>query len=122
MRRSWFITPNQKKRICHIQNDPNALYLKLFHQYLRKKNIVLEAELEVWSIEAIKRSVMSNLGVAILPRFTVENELSLGLLREVSTGMAESRITALFAYSRGKWRSSAMELFLRLLPEFYEKW
>lgn len=117
-----FITPNQKKRICHIQNDPNALYLKLFHQYLRKKNIVLEAELEVWSIEAIKLSVMSNLGVAILPRFTVENELSLGLLREVSTGMAESRITALFAYSRGKWRSSAMELFLRLLPEFYEKW
>lgn len=37
-----FISPDQKKPVCHIQNDPNALYLKIFNQYLRKKNIILE--------------------------------------------------------------------------------
>ncbi len=114
-----FITPNQRKPICHIQNDPNALSLKILHRYLRQKNIVLETELEVWSIEAIKRSVISNLGVALLPRFAVEEELSRGLLLEIPTEMEPAEMTAICAYSRGRWQSPAIKLFLQLLDEHF---
>lgn len=116
-----FVTPDQKKTICHIQNDRNALYLKIFHRYLRQKNIVLETELEVWSIEAIKRSVMSDLGVAFLPRFTVEEELRQGTLKEVQTTMEHAEMMAVCAYSKNRWQSPAMKLFLQLIDEYFGK-
>ncbi len=110
-----FVSPDQKKSVCHIQNDPDALYLKILHGYLNEKNITLETELELWSIEAIKRSVMSNLGVALLPRFTVEAELGAHLLDEIETEIKNGEITAVYAYHKNKWQSPAMKLFLDLL-------
>lgn len=114
-----FITPNQEKKLCHIQNDQNALSLKIFQQYLRQKAIFLEPELEVWSIEAIKKSVISNLGVAFLPRFTVEDELSSGILQEIPTSIIEPKMTAVYAYSRNKWQSPAMQEFLAILKKHF---
>jgi len=43
---SDFTSPNQRKTLCHIQNDPDALYLKILNQYLKDKNITLETEVE----------------------------------------------------------------------------
>lgn len=110
-----FETPNQRKPICHIQNDPNALYLKIFNRYLKEKNIVLETEMELWSIESIKRSVLSNLGVAFLPRFTVEQELMQGHLYEVQTEIPDGMFTAIYAYNKNRWLSPSMRVFLELL-------
>ena len=87
---------------------------------LKEKNITLETELELWSIEAIKQSVMSNLGIAFLPLFTVESELAQGLLNEVKTDITNDKITALYAYNKSKWQSPAMSLFLQILDEYYE--
>ncbi|UWD47195.1 LysR family transcriptional regulator [Clostridioides difficile] len=115
-----FISSNQKKSVCHIQNDPNALYMKIFNQYLKKKDITLETELELWSIESIKLSVMSNLGVAFLPRFTVETELEQGVLNEINTDIINNEITAVYAYNKNKWQSPAMSLFLQIIDDFYE--
>lgn len=112
-----FITPDQQKPICHIQNDANALYLKLFHQYLKQKNILLHTEMELWSIESVKRSVMSNLGVAYMPRFTVEEELAAGELVELETDIADSNFTAIYVYHQKKWQSPALQLFLELLEK-----
>lgn len=114
-----FISSNQKKSLCNIQNDTNALYLKIFHQYLRKKNIILETELEVWSIEAIKRSVMSDLGIAFLPRFAVEDELAQGLLNEIKIDTDKENLVAICAYNKNKWQSPAMKLFLQILDDYY---
>lgn len=113
-----FTTPGQRKSICHIQNDPNALYLKILESYLKSKNITLDTGLEVWSIEAIKRSVMSNLGVAFLPRFAVESELEQGLLLEIPMDVT-GEITSICAYQKNRWKSPAMELFLQTLDMNY---
>lgn len=114
-----FTTRGQDKPVCVIQNDPDALSLKLFQQYLRDREIRLETDLEVWSIEAVKRSVMSDLGVAFLPRFTVEEELGAGELLELPTGLPNPEMTAICAYQTARWRSPAAELFLRLLLEAF---
>jgi DNA-binding transcriptional LysR family regulator len=45
----------QNKTVCHIQNDPDALYLKIFHQYLKEKDIILETELELWVLKQSNR-------------------------------------------------------------------
>lgn len=114
-----FLTPDQHKRLCHIQNDNNALYLKILDRYLREKRITLEGPLEVWSIESVKRSVMSGLGVAYLPRFTVEEELCAGQLAELMTEVPNGVMTAVCVYDRGKWVSPVMELFLDLLARHF---
>lgn len=114
-----FFTPNQRKRLCHIQNDRDALYLKILERYLREKNITLEGQLEVWSIESIKRSVASGLGVAYLPRFTVEEELRAGQLAELAAEVPNGSMTAVCVYDKGKWVSPVMELFLELLIEHF---
>lgn len=82
------------------------------------KNITLETELELWSIEAIKRSVISNLGVAFLPRFTVEDELEKGILNEIKTDMTNNKMTAIYVYNKNNWISPAMKLFLEILNNF----
>lgn len=114
-----FRTPDQRKNVCHIQNDPNAPYLKMFNRYLENKGIILSTELELWSIESIKQSVMSNLGVALLPEFTVHKELERGDLLELETGMPGNELTAIYAFNRNKWKSPAMELFLEILRKHY---
>lgn len=116
-----FITPQQMKSVCHIQNDPNAPYLKMFNRYLETREITLASDLELWSIESIKQSVMSNLGVALLPKFTVEKDLDCGHLIELETEMPGNELTAIYAFNRNKWRSPAMELFLEILNDHYEK-
>lgn len=114
-----FITPQQMKSVCHIQNDPNAPYLKMFNRYLENREITLASDLELWSIESIKQSVMSNLGVSLLPKFTVQKELDKELLLELATEMPGNELTAIYAFNRNKWRSPAMELFLQILDEHY---
>lgn len=116
-----FITPQQVKSVCHIQNDPNAPYLKMFNRYLENREITLASDLELWSIESIKQSVMSNLGVALLPKFTVQKDLDCGQLIELETEMPGNELTAIYAFNRNKWRSPAMELFLQILDEHYDK-
>lgn len=114
-----FITRGQSKHLCHIQNDRDALYLKIFNTYLKQREITLEKELEVWSIESIKRSVISNLGVAYLPRFCVEEELESGVLLEIPTQIADGQMTAICAYDRSRWYSPALSLFLEILNDHF---
>ncbi|MGN0709718.1 MAG: LysR family transcriptional regulator [Anaerovoracaceae bacterium] len=116
-----FVTENQKKHMCHIQNDPDALSLKIFSEYLSSKDIELEPPVEVWSIEAIKRSAASGLGVAFLPRFTVEEELRAGTLSEIETDLADQSMTAMYAYRNDRWVSSEMKTFIQILTEEFPK-
>lgn len=113
---SDLITPDQRKSICHIENDRNALYLKILERYLKEKNITLETGMELGSIEAIKESVKNNLGIAYLPRFTVEKELELGLLKECHMDM-QGEMTEICAYHKKKLQNPSVSFFLKLIQE-----
>jgi len=71
------------------------------------------------SIETIKRSTASNLGIAFLPTFTVEDALNNGTLIELRTELSSRKITALCAYHKNKWISPAMELYIGLVKECF---
>lgn len=112
-----FATPGQNKAISHIQDDPNALSLKIFRRYLAERAITMEKDIEVWSTEAVKRFVMSGLGVAFMPRFALAREIAEGKLAELKTGMEHPAMTAVCAWQKGRWMSPAAELFIGLLRE-----
>jgi DNA-binding transcriptional LysR family regulator len=109
-----FMKAGQRKDVCLLTDDRESIYQKMFDNYLKDADIILEEAMEVGSIEAIKRSVISNLGVAFLPRFVAESELKQGRLQELKTGLDGKKITAVCVYHKNKWITPAMELFTRL--------
>ncbi len=114
---SDFITPNQNINTSLIVSGPYSIYSHVFDKYISNKNIVLTNKIELGSIEIIKKSVASNLGISYIPRFTVENELSKGTLKELKCDIENDKIFAICAYHKNKWISPAMKLFLDLIKK-----
>lgn len=112
-----FTTAKQRKPVCLITTDKEGIFQETLDNHLKEQDIVLDGIMELGSIEAIKRSVISNLGIAYLPRYVVEEELKNGTLIELKTGISDKKITAICAYHKNKWITPAMELFIGLLKE-----
>lgn len=112
-----FTTPGQYKPVSLVTDEPDSIFRRRLDEYLHQRNITLAATLELWSIETIKRCVMSNLGFTFLPRFTVRKELTAGTLVELPAPVSGVRYPALCARRKKRWVTPAMELFLRLLRE-----
>ncbi|PFO71992.1 LysR family transcriptional regulator [Bacillus cereus] len=112
-----FITKSQRSPVCLITNDRESIYQEMFDNYLKEKDIILGGIMELGSIETIKQSVISNLGVAYLPRFVVKNDLENETLQEIKTELFDKKITAVCVYHKNKWITPAMELFIRLSKE-----
>ncbi|GFZ30223.1 LysR family transcriptional regulator [Clostridium zeae] len=112
-----FCTPNQVIDTSLVINEPNCIYRRIFENYLRDNNITLNNTIELWSIEAIKNCVSSNLGISFLPRFVVEDELKNNKLKEIKANCSDTKITAICSYHKNKWVSPAMALFMQLVRE-----
>lgn len=112
-----FVTAHQRKQLCLISDEKASIAQRTFAKYLCDKDIVFENTIELGSVESIKRSVSSNLGVAFLPKFTVEEELKNGKLKLQKTDIDNEQLTVICAYHKNKWLSPAMELFIRLTSE-----
>lgn len=112
-----FISPHQRKSIGLIYNEPNANYQKKIDAYLDEKDIVLRPPMKLQSIEAVKRSVMNNLGIAYVPSFAVEDELKNGSLLQLKTELDDYIFPAVCVFHKNKWISPQMELAFKILHE-----
>lgn len=116
-----FITHNQRKPVSLVTDEPDSIFRRRLEDYLHIRNITLDDTLELWSIETIKRCVMSNLGFTYLPRFVAQEELADGRLVELFAPISGARFPALCARHKNRWVTPAMELFMRLLRENLQK-
>ena len=73
--------------------------------------------MKLQSIEAVKRSVMNNLGVAYVPEFSVREELKSGALAQLKTELDDQLYPAVYLYHKNKWVTPQMKLALQLLRE-----
>ena len=88
-----------------------------FRISINQKDIVLRPPMKLQSIEAVKRSVMNNLGIAYVPRFSVEDELKNGSLLQLKTELDDYIFPAVCVYHRNKWISPQMEVAFKILSE-----
>ena len=112
-----FVTSGQHKPVSLVTDEPDSIFRRELEEYLRRRSITLDATLELWSIETIKRCVMSNLGFTYLPRFSAETELLEGRLVELDAPISGVDYPTLMARHKNRWVSPAMELFMNLLRE-----
>lgn len=110
-----FITPHQRKRVSLICNEPDGYYQTELNKYLATKDIILDPYMKVQSIEAVKRCVINNLGIAVVPTYAIEDELKNGSLIPIHTELDEKIYNSIYAYHKNKWISPQMELALELL-------
>ncbi len=100
--------------------DKGSSYHALVQSLFRQGGVVPRTAMELDSMEATKKMVEEGLGIAMLPRGSVEGELRLGLLAEVNLRDAESpRRRIALIYRRKRRLSRTMLAFLRLLQETY---
>lgn len=112
-----FTTPGQRKPVSLVTDEPDSIFRRRLEAYLRQREIELDVTLELWSIETIKRCVMSNLGFTYLPRFAAREELADGRLVELDAPISGVPAPTLCARRKNRWVTPAMELFMNLLRE-----
>jgi DNA-binding transcriptional LysR family regulator len=103
-----------------IMFNKGSGYYTLVHSALRAAGVIAEPAMELDNMEATKKMVEQGLGIAILPRVSVEREVERGELREVAVDGIElpQREIALI-YRRGRPLSRAAKAFVSLLEDRY---
>ncbi|MGF6376903.1 DNA-binding transcriptional LysR family regulator [Clostridiales Family XIII bacterium PM5-7] len=112
-----FITPHQKKNLCLIYSDLGSISFKRIRHYLAEKDIVMAGAMELGGTEALKRSVASGLGVALVPEFTVYEEVQRGELQILPLSLEHETITVMVTHHKNKWISPAMQRLIELAQE-----
>jgi len=95
-------------------NVPSPLRQKVIQTFLRHKT-PLQMEVELPSLEAIKRFVERGNGVALVPRLTVENELASGALVGVAVPELHVERKLRLLYRKQAALSHAARAFLQVV-------
>ena len=64
---------------------------------------------------------MNNLGIAVVPTYSIGEELKNGSLMPVKTELDEKTYDSFYIYHKNKWISPQMELALDLLEKYLGK-
>ncbi|MEU3397013.1 LysR family transcriptional regulator [Streptomyces filamentosus] len=94
-----------------VGTEPGCAYRDLFEAELAAGGAATPAFLEFGTIEASKRAVASGLGIALLPRITVQEELASGALVALGWEPPFTLFTQL-AWRRGKRLPAHVRLFV----------
>ena len=102
--------------------DRDSGYFGLIMGLFQGLGVVPRQQMQLDSIEATKKMVEQNLGIALLPELSVEREIRLGTLHKVHIAAAQPirRDIAVF-YRRSKPQSGPMSAFLDLIGEMYHQ-
>ncbi|MBI5522271.1 MAG: LysR family transcriptional regulator [Desulfarculus sp.] len=87
-------------------------YRKLLRQALAQEGVRPGAILELNSTEAIKRCVAAGLGLSVLPRVAVEDELRRGRLAALNLEQGDMEVAVLMVWHKDKWLSPGLRAFM----------
>lgn len=113
---------NQKLSVCLITNEKECSYRTIVEEYLGERRIVPSQTMELWSVEAMKRCVMSGLGIACLPLMTVNDEVKKGKLKIIPCDGGFEQIYSQIAYHKNKWVSPALSAFIDITLKHAKDW
>lgn len=97
-----------------IVTQEGCAYRTFIETQLEENEIKPRSFMKVKNIEAIKQFVISGLGIAILPKIYVENEVSANLLVELPWNGPEFGMYTQVVYHKDKWLTPAILNFLEI--------
>lgn len=98
-----------------IVSEGSCLYRSTFEKVLKEHSISYRIGFELGSLEAIKHCVMNGLGIALLPRIAVEEEIARGSLAMIPFAHPDLRFYLQLLLHPKKWMSQMLLTFIGLL-------
>jgi DNA-binding transcriptional LysR family regulator len=100
--------------------DRGSSYYGLVHGIFRDAGLVPTHALQLDSLEATKKMVEEGLGIAIVPRVSVERELKLGILVEIEiTGAPRVKRQIALIYRKNRKHARTVVAFVETLHNMY---
>ncbi len=103
-----------------IVSERGCSFRNLFQKSLDDAGVTPKSIMETGSIQAIKQLTMSGLGITLLPRIAVEEELNRKQLAELHWDGTPFNLVTQMIYHRDKWISAALRAFIDLTEEILE--
>lgn len=97
--------------------EPDCYYRIIFDAQLAEAGIQPGSVFEFGSVEATKKCVISGLGISILPRIAVEQEILAGQLKDLRWTGPDFNIHTQMIYHKDKWLSPALSSLAYLARE-----
>ncbi len=98
--------------IAHSVVSP---YKEVVLREFERMKVPLHRDVEMPTVESIRKMVQRNQGVSFLPRMCVEEELAQGVLREILVSELQAERKIRLVYPAGRTLSHAARAFLALL-------
>lgn len=114
------VTPEHLKEECLILTPPSCNYRQILNSLLLEAQALPKTSMEFNSIQAIKKFTMSSLGLTLLPKTAVEQELINGQLVELSWFGTDFDFWTQLVYHKDKWLSPVMKSFINLTLKYFE--
>ncbi|HWR45153.1 LysR family transcriptional regulator [Sporomusa sp.] len=99
---------------CLILTLPGCGYRPLILAMLNKQNVKPKSIMELSSVGAIKQCTSCGLGVTILPKISVSDDLASGKLVELNWTGPKFEVKTQLIYHQEKWITPPMKAFLNL--------
>jgi DNA-binding transcriptional LysR family regulator len=99
------LTIHELENHSFILPEAECCYRIELEEFLKRWNIKIDTIMELSSLEAIKQCVKSGLGISLLPRIAVEQEINSGELVILPIEPCKISICAKMIYHKQKWIS-----------------
>jgi DNA-binding transcriptional LysR family regulator len=113
------VTPADLSGADLLLIDARCSYRAMFDRILDKANVSPATTMEFGSIEAVKQCAMAGLGLAVLPSYTVELEVSQGRLCKLPWAGTKLDVVTRVIWHKDRWLSPALNAFLVLTRSQY---
>ena len=97
--------------------ESSAHYRRLFERRLQEQAITPQIALEVDNMEAIKRCVMAGMGLAVIPRYAIEQEVADGRLIPLELEGRKLSVTAQLIWHKEKFMSKPTQAFIDMMVQ-----
>jgi DNA-binding transcriptional LysR family regulator len=96
-----------------IVTQKSCTFRTMIEDLMKQSQVHPHSLIEINNIQAIKELVMSGLGISIMPRISVKNEIDQGLLIEIPWDGPPLSVCTQIAYHKDKWLSPIILNFLK---------
>lgn len=115
------IKPYELSQYAFILHEKQAVSHSLAEKWMLENNIQLNIIMEIGSIQTIKEAVELNIGVAILPKLSVEKEIKEGRLFSQPLPNYINERNIYFIYRKNQHFNPMMQHFIEFLKESFRE-
>jgi len=115
-----FVHPKDIVEHTIILSQKGCSYRNIFEKRMEDAGLTPKSIIEADSIQAVKQLTISGLGITLLPRIAVEDELNRKQLIELNWGGPSFDLITQMLYHKDKWISPPLKAFIALTKEMLE--